>query len=116
MKKALLLFIFIFLTLTTIRSQTITQIGFVIKKAIPSVENIVIIYPESMFKQTAQEAKMAQVITKRKYTIYAGEKRRNKISIQIHNIKRLKNVAIVLITDNDTLSVDSVKYLLNKFN
>ena len=116
MKKALLVFIFIFITITTVRSQTITQIGFVIKKAIPSVENIAIIFPENMHKQIAKEAKMAQIITKRKYTIYAGEKRTNKISTQVYNIKRLKNVAVVIITDNDTLSVDSVKYILGKFN
>ena len=116
MKKVLLLVIFIFLTLTTIKSQTITQMGFIIKKAIPSIQNIAIIFPKNMHKQIAKEAKIAQIITKKKYVIYTGEKRTNKISTLVYNIKRLKNVVVIIITDNDTLSVDSVKYLLNKFN
>lgn len=65
MKKVLLLIIFIFLTLTTIKSQTITQMGFIIKKAIPSIQNIAIIFPKNMHKQIAKEAKMAQIITKK---------------------------------------------------
>ncbi len=116
MKKGILVITFVFLSFTFIKSQTITQIGFIIKKAIPSIENIAIIFPKNMHNQIAKEARMAQIITKRKYIIYAGEKRTNKISTQIYNINRLKNVAVTIITDNDTLSTDSVKYILNKFN
>lgn len=116
MKKGILVITFVFLSFTLIKSQTITQMGFIIKKAIPSIKNIVVIYPKKMHNKISKEARMAQIITKKKLTIYAAVSRKDEISNQVYNINRLKDVVVIIITDDGTLSIDSVKYILGKFN
>ena len=109
---------FIIVTLVVLgclaQTQTVTQIGFIIKNAIPDVENIAVIYPEHMKSKYTAEARTAQLVTRKNVTIY-GVSRMSELSDAVFNIRRMKNVVAVVMTDESILTAKDVKFVIDKF-
>lgn len=94
--------------------QTVSQLGFVVKTAIPAVETIAIIFNQSNQAQVENEAKSATLVTKKKILIY-GVTTKADIAKHISSISGLgNNVVTVIYSDNAILSADSVKFITQK--
>jgi hypothetical protein len=112
-RKWVLIFLLLFICSTFTTSQSLSQIGFIIKKAIPSIDTISVIFYKSKTKQIENEARPAIIITKKKFVIFPVEKMSD-IATKINEIKKLSNVAIVVITDDSFLTPSTVKFIASK--
>ncbi|MBN1196143.1 MAG: hypothetical protein JXA62_01910 [Candidatus Aminicenantes bacterium] len=113
MKKTTFILMALLLLGSVLQPQTITQIGFIIKKAIPDVENIAVLYPNHMKSKFISEARTAQLVTRKNVTIY-GVNRMSEISDAVFNIRRMKNVVAVVMTDESILTPKDVKFIIDK--
>ncbi|HNX97589.1 MAG TPA: hypothetical protein PKK12_07910 [Candidatus Aminicenantes bacterium] len=94
--------------------QTVSQLGFVVKTAIPAVETIAIVFNQSNQAQVEGEAKAATLVTKKKILIY-GVTTKADIAKHISSISGLGgNVVAVVYSDNAVLNADSVKFITQK--
>lgn len=108
----LLLFIILFVPVT-LSSQTLTQIGFVVKKAIPDVENIAVLCHKSKQEVVTKEAQTAFLVNRKKFHVYTVEKRSD-LPKALTAIRKLDKVALVIVSDELVLSAKSVKYIAQK--
>jgi len=113
--KKLVLILLVLSIFAPLKSQSLSQIGFVIKKALPTVENIAVIFPELMKDQIVSQAKTAQLITKQKFTVY-GVSNKGDLSKELFNIKRIDNLAVIVITNETTLAPDIIQFILSKLD
>lgn len=113
MKLKLFTFLIILFLAVGLSAQTVSQVAFVIKKACPEVQNIAVIYSSAMKAKVTAEAKTAQLVSRKKVTIY-GVARKTDIAAEMFNIRRLKNAALVIIADEKVLTKKSVKYIVDK--
>jgi len=113
MKKTTFILMALVLMATMVQPQTVTQIGFIIKKAIPEVENIAILYPKHMKSKYLTEAKTAKLVTRKNISIY-GVSRMTEIADAVFTVRRLKNVVVVVMTDDSNLNVKDVKFIIDK--
>jgi len=113
MKKTAFILSILLLVCPMVHAQTITQISFIIKKAIPEVENIAVIYPKHLKSKYVSEARTAQLVSRKNISIY-GVSRKSEIASQVFNIRRLKNVVVIVMTDNSRINADEVKYIIDK--
>ena len=113
MKKTTFIVMALVLLASMVQPQTVTQIGFIIKKAIPEVENIAVLYPKHLKSKYLSEAKTAQLVTRKNISIY-GVARMTEIADAVFTVRRLKNVVVVVMTDASTLSVKDVKFIIDK--
>jgi ABC-type uncharacterized transport system substrate-binding protein len=115
MIKKLVLILLALSIFLPLQSQSLSQIGFVIKKALPNVENIAVIYPSLIKDQIVSQAKTAQLITKKKFSVY-GVSNKGGLSKELFNIKRMSNLAVIVITNESTLTPDIIPFILGKLD
>ena len=113
MAKKILVLFFVLLLCSSIFSQSLSQIGYIIKKAIPGIETITVIFNKIQENKIKSEARSATIITKKKYIIFPVEKKSG-IASKIHEIIRLDNVAVVVITDDNFLTPKTVQFIAQK--
>ena len=115
MAKKILLLSGVLLLCSSIFSQSLSQLGFIIKKAIPYVENIAVIcYGKSFVKNKIErEARPATLITKKKYSIFPVESK-SEIAQMILKIEKLDNAVVVVIADNKILTPETVQFIAQK--
>lgn len=108
-----IIFIILFVIPAALESQTISQIGYIIKKAVPEVENIVIVVDKKDVEKIKEEARTAFLVTRKKYTVFdvttLGD-----ISKAINSAQNMDKVVIVFIADSKILNPKSVKYTAQK--
>ncbi|MGE5340445.1 MAG: hypothetical protein ACM3SY_03095 [Candidatus Omnitrophota bacterium] len=112
-KKAFFILTIMAITITSLHSQTLTQIGFIIKKALPEKENFIVLYPDSMKDQMEKEAQNASLIIKKKFQIY-GVKAKSDIPRVIDTVDDMKSPVIIVIANSGALNSESIKYLVQK--
>jgi len=115
MIKKLVLILLVLSIFMPLKSQSLSQIGFVIKKALPNVENIAVIYPSLMKDQIVSQAKTAQLITKKNFSVY-GVSNKGQLSKELFNIKRMNNLAVIVIANDATLTPDIIQFILGKLD
>ena len=115
MIKKLVLTLLVLSIFLPLQSQSLSQIGFVIKKALPNVENIAVIYPILMKDQIVSQAKTAQLITKKNFSVY-GISNKGELSKELFNMKRMSNLAVIVITNEATLTPDIIPFILGKLD
>ncbi len=115
MMKKLVFILLVLSIFLPLKSQSLSQIGFVIKKALPAVENVAVIFPSLMKDQIVSQAQTAQLITKQKFTVY-GVSTKGDLSKELFNIKRLDNLAVIVITNDALLTPDIIQFVLNKLD
>ncbi|MCP4154663.1 MAG: hypothetical protein GY757_43470 [bacterium] len=96
-----------------LNAQSLTQIGFIVKKAIPDVKNIMVLATKADQAKYEKEARSAIIITKKKFAIYSissvGE-----ITKALYAIQEMKKVAVIAIANETTLNSRSIKYTAQK--
>ena len=102
-------------TSSNLNSQTLSQIGFVVKEAIPGVENIAIIFEKPKEQQIMKEAQTASLVTRKKFHLF-GVSTRAELSRALQNIGKIKNTAVVVVTNESTLNRKGIKYITQKIN
>lgn len=112
-RKCVVIFILIFICSTFSTSQSLSQIGFIIKKAISNIDTITVIFNKTKSKQIENEARPAVIITKIKYIIFPVEKMSD-IGTKMNEIRKISNVAIIVITDDSFLTPSTVKFIAQK--
>lgn len=117
MKKSMVLVFAVLMGLgvLTANPQSLTQIGFVVKQALPDSKTIVVFYPESMKASVIKEATTAQVVTKKTFQVY-DIKFKTDLASQLFNIPKFDNPVVVVITDDASLSRKSVKFIVDKLS
>jgi len=113
LKKLILSLIFVLLLVPSVQAQTLSQIGFVVKKALPEVENIAVLCVTVQKDIVSNEAKTAFLVTRKKFHVYVVRGITD-IPKALANVRELKNCALVIITDDSTLNQKSVKYVSQK--
>jgi ABC-type uncharacterized transport system substrate-binding protein len=113
-KKSMVIF-FLLLFCSVIYTQSLSQIGFIVKKALPEIETISIIYNKtpSAIKRIENEVRPAILITKKKYIIFGVEKMSD-VASTINDIQKMEKVAVVVITDNTFLTPSTVQFIAQK--
>jgi len=94
-------------------AQTLSQVGFIVKKGLPGIENIAVLYPTTQEDKVKNEARTATLVTKSKFHIY-GIKARGEIARTMQAIVGLNHVVVIIVTDNTVLNHSSVKYIAQK--
>lgn len=94
-------------------SQSLTQIVYIINKAVPEVKNIAILYNHSNKDTIEKDARTASFATQKKISAY-GIKTKGDIPGALDGISLLKNVAVIVIADEVHLNTESVKYTTQK--
>lgn len=112
-KPLTFLLLFTLLAAGTATAQTIGQMGFIIKQALPSVETVAVIFNNNIKERVEREARSAVVITKLKVQIYGIDTRAD-IANQVQSIASLKNVAVIIVSDNGVMSGDSAKFIAQR--
>jgi hypothetical protein len=113
MKKSLFFLLILAFMLSASYSQSLSQIGFILKKAIFDTENIVVLFPENLNDKIVKEAQTASLVTKTKFQVYKV-KLKSEIPPLIFSINGLKKPAVIIIGDEGALHVESVKYIAQK--
>lgn len=93
--------------------QTVSQIGFVVKQTIPTIENIAVIFNMNRKDQVEAEARSAVLITKKKIQIF-GVSSKPEIAQKMQDISGMGNVAVVVLADDSVLNAESVKFIAQK--
>lgn len=105
--------LFTLLLCSAIFSQSLAQLGFIIKKAMPNIDTITVIFNKVIVDRIEREARPATLITKMKYIIFPVEKKSD-IAKKIFQILKIDNVAIVVITDNSFLVPSMIQFIAQK--
>lgn len=115
MTKKSVAIIFLLLFCIVICAQSLSQIGFILKKAIPEIETISVIFNKipAVTKRIENEARPAILITKKKFIIFPVEKMSD-IATTLSDIQKLEKVAVVVITDNTFLTPSTVQFIAQK--
>jgi len=120
-KKNGLLFLFfrfflvtLFLTVNVFpKTVSITQLGFIIKKSLPKIKIIAVIYPTQYKDKIIKDAKMAYSILRKKIVIF-DISRQFELNKKVNRIYRYKNVAVIMMTDKNMLTPKIVKFISRK--
>ena len=115
LRYILLILLFIIFTSNSLFSKTvsITQLGFIIKKSIPSIKIIAVLYPVQNKNAIIKDAKMAYTILKKKIVIYDIAKQ-FEITKKINRISRYKDVAVIIMTDKNIFHQKTIKFISGK--
>ena len=108
-----MVFLFALMLCCGIYSQSLSQIGFIIKKAVPNVDTITVIFNKVIVKRIEREARPATLITKMKYIIFPVRKKSD-IADRVFQIQKMENVAVVVITDNSILNPSVIQFIAQK--
>lgn len=113
-KKVLILaMIFLFIVSFSLNAQTIIQMGFVIKKALPDVKNIAVIGLKKDRRALGAEAAKAKIITRLDYQVYTPVTKSD-ILTELNKIYRYDDVAIIVRTNTNIFDKNSIKYIALK--
>jgi len=115
MRKSILFIAVVFLMTVLLNSQSVSQVGFIIKKAIPGVKEIVVFVNKKKKKVVISQATMAQVITKKKFLVYTISSKYS-IKKKLRAILNKKNIAVYVVTDKDIFVPEVVKEISGKLN
>jgi len=115
MKKSILFMFVTFIMVTLLEPQSISQVGFIIKKSIPNVKEIVILVAENQKATVMKQARMAQIITKKKFSVYPISKKIEVIK-KVRMVSKKKNSAVYIVTDNKYFNTDTIKLISDKLN
>lgn len=115
MAKKIVLLLCVLILCSSIFSQSLSQMGFIIKKAIPSIENIAVVcWGKSYVKKKVEsEARPATLITRKKYSIFPVEAKSD-IAKMIGKVEKMNNVAVIVIADNKILTPETVQFIAQK--
>jgi ABC-type uncharacterized transport system substrate-binding protein len=112
-KKFVLTILMVTLITGGLYAQSLSQISYVIKKALPETQNIAVICLDTQQDKIKKEAQTAFLVTRIKVNVYPIKSMRD-IPRAMSGITRMKHVATIVITNNSVLSQKSVKYLAQK--
>ena len=115
MKRILLAIIVLLFITTLVKSQSVSQVGFIMKKSVSDLKEIVILVAENQKKTALKQAKMAQVITRKKFSVYPIKKKIDIVK-KIRMITKRRNVAVYIITDDNFFKPDTIKTISDKLN
>lgn len=107
------LMLLFFIITFSLYSQTLIQIAFVIKKAIPNVTNIAVIGMKKDNDVLGSNAAKAKLITRVNFHVYTPISRSDILS-ELSKIYRLKNVVVIVKTNNNIFDINSIKYIALK--
>ena len=96
-----------------INAQTISQMGFVIKKGLPEIEHIAVICNLTDKDKITNEAKTAYLVTRKQFHVYAIKSHTDLPKV-MQGVRDFKNCAVIIVTDNQALNQKSVKYIAQK--
>jgi len=96
-----------------LQSQTVTQMGFIIKKSMPTTEVVAILVHEMQKERLTKEAQNAQLITKLTYRVYAVSNK-SEIATKVNDIRNADNATALIITDDLILNEGTVKFVTQK--
>lgn len=113
MTKKIMVLLFTLLLCSAIYSQSLSQLGFIIKKAMPNINTISVIFNKVIIDRIEREARPAILITKMKYIIFPVEKKSD-IAKKISQILKIDNVAILVITDKSLLAPSTIQFIAQK--
>jgi len=98
--------------------QSLSQLGFIIKKAVPDIEVIAVIFGEPAIggnktRQMESEARPATLITKKKFVLLPCQTR-SEIAQKLYEAQKLKKVAFIAITDDDIITPSIVQFIAQR--
>lgn len=106
-------FVFCILSVSSLSSQTISQIGFIIKQGLPETETVIVMVNKAESPRVKAEARTAVLVTKKQFLVFdistLGD-----ISKTISNAQKMKNVVVLMIADSKILEPKSIKYASHK--
>lgn len=112
-KKIVFLFSFITVLSSLIFSQSLTQIAYIVKKAIPDSENYVVLFPKDQEEVIKKHANTASLINKKKFHIYPIINRPD-ITKVLPSIMKIVKPTIIIITNENILNAKSIKFIAQK--
>ncbi len=115
MKKTTFFLILSFLIISSLASQSVSQVGFVIKKSVPSTNEIIVFVTNKDKDNIMKQAKMAQVITKKKFSVYPIDKS-IELTKKVRMISNKKNIAVFVVTDDSFFKPSVIKTISDKLN
>jgi ABC-type uncharacterized transport system substrate-binding protein len=114
MTKQIISFLFsAVLTAGIMSAQSVSQIGFVVTKGLPSVENIAVICHLSAKDKIMKESRTATLVTKKKFHVYTIRSRTD-LPKALSSVRKLQSPAVIIIADKMGLNQKSVKYAAQK--
>ncbi len=102
-----------FILSIVLHSQTVTQMGFIIKKALPETEAIAVLVHDMQKERITKEAQSATLITKIKYYVITVSNK-SEIAAKINDVRNINNVAAMIIADELILNEGTVKFIAQK--
>lgn len=112
-KKSLIIIFAVLLMAGILTAQSLSQVGFIVKKGLPGTKNIAVLYPSIQEDKIKAEARTATLVTKSKFHVY-GLNTRGDISRALQAIDGMDNAVVIIVSDNSVLSPKSVKYIAQK--
>ncbi len=110
----LIMIIFVILSHTLFsKTVSITQLGFIIKRSIPSTKTIAVLYPSHLKNSVIKDAKMAYTILRKKIVIFDISIKFD-LTKKINRILSYKDIAVIIITDNSIFSQKTIKFISRK--
>lgn len=101
----------LFLAHGPLNGQTLTQIGYKIKTGLPQFENYVVLVGAKHNERILTEAKSAQLILKKSFTVYSvsylGDMKRLITDI----IKKKSNLLVIIVADEDFMNQTTVRWV-----
>ena len=112
-KRVMIAALALFILSSALAAQTVTQMGFIIKKGLPETEAIAILVHEMQKERLTKEAQSAQLITKVKYYVITVSNK-SEIVAKINDIRNINNAAALIIADDLILNEGTVKFVAQK--
>jgi hypothetical protein len=109
------IFLLILLIFYPLGSQSISQIGYLIKKAIPYVETIAIFVSNANKPKVILECRSATIITQKDYRVF-NVASKGDIATDIYQIKKLRNVVVITYADESVITPAVVKFVAKKLS
>ena len=97
------------------KQVSITQMGFIIRKAIPVMENIAVLYPVAMKDTVVKDVRRAQTIVRKKFVIY-DISNKQELNKKISTILKTEKPAVIIFTDDLIFSPKTIQSLSEKFS
>lgn len=112
MNRRVLIAIFVLiLSVFSLYGQTLTQIGYKIKSGLPEYDHYVVLAGEKHTERIITEAKSAQLILKKNFTVhtvsYLGDMKRLITDV----IRKKSNLLVISIADEDFMNQTTVRWL-----
>ena len=111
MKRFVLATSLLLLGVISLSGQYLSQIGYKVKAGLPQYDNYVVLASQSQTDRIMTEAKSAQLILKKSFTVYSvaylGDMKRLITDI----IKKKENFLVILIADEEFMNQTTVRWV-----